>query len=52
MSFFNIYELIDNITANKIKIKKIRNQVRLAKLENNEQQKEINESKKVINEAH
>ena len=25
MSFYSIYELIDNITANKIKIKKIRN---------------------------
>jgi hypothetical protein len=33
MSFFSIYELIDNITANKIKIKKIKNQVRIEKKE-------------------
>jgi hypothetical protein len=31
VSYFNIYELMDNITANKIKIKKIRNQVRIEK---------------------
>jgi hypothetical protein len=33
MSFYSIYELIDNITANKIKIKKIRNQIRIEKKE-------------------
>jgi hypothetical protein len=33
MSFYSIYELIDNITANKIKIKKLKNQVRIEKRE-------------------
>jgi hypothetical protein len=42
MSFYNIYELIDNITANKVKIKKIKDLVRLEK-------KEVDELKDVIN---
>lgn len=41
MSFYNIYELIDNITANKLKIKKIKDQVRLEK-------REVDQLKEVI----
>jgi hypothetical protein len=33
MTFFKLYELIDNITANKVKIKKIKDLVNLEKRE-------------------
>jgi translation initiation factor 2B subunit (eIF-2B alpha/beta/delta family) len=51
MSFYAIYELIDNITANKVKIKKIKNLVHLGRSEMDKFKDEVEEKVKRLEQA-
>lgn len=48
MSFYNIYQLIDSIEANKIKIKKIKYHTRLEKEEIEELKNKVNKQNSII----